>query len=326
MLVVRTPLRISFAGGGTDFADFYEQEGGCVVSSAINKYTFVIVKESWDRKKIYLNWSQKEIRNSVDEIEHELIREAMRYTGVLEGVEVTTLADIPSEGSGLGSSSSILVGLLNGFHQYQGRTQTAESLAQEACHIEVDLLGKPIGKQDQYIAAYGGLRFFQFLPGGKVRMETVAISEAGRRHLSESLMLFFSGATRSSASVLTEQKSNIQSRLEELRELKAMALEAKGYLEREDLEAFGKLLHRGWEVKKRLASGITHDGIDEIYAAALKAGALGGKITGAGGGGFLLLYCPRERQDRVRAALRHLREVDFGLAQDGSKVIFNMRP
>lgn len=324
MIITQTPLRISFLGGGTDFRGFYTHEGGCVLSSAIDKYVFVVLKERFD-DKIYVNYSRKEIVDDVDQLEHELVREAMRMAGVRKGVEITTLADIPSEGSGLGSSSSVTVGLLQALYTYQGVIKPAEELAQEACRIEIETCGKPIGKQDQYIAAYGGLRFIEFHPDDRVCVDTVALDGDARRELSRRLMLFYTGITRQSATILGEQKANIEAQMETLRQLKALALEAKTCFLRSDFDTIGELLHRGWEYKKQLASQITNGEIDAMYEASRRAGAIGGKITGAGGGGFLLLYCPVDRQHDVRSALRRLREMPFQLERDGTKVIFNYR-
>ena len=323
MLIVQTPLRISFLGGGTDFEDFYAGHGGAVLSAAIDKYVFVLVKERFD-DLIYVNYSKKEIVDSVDRLEHDLVREAMRLTGVTSGVEVTTLADVPSEGTGLGSSSSITVGLLQALHRYCGESKTAEALAREACHIEIDLLGKPIGRQDQYVAAYGNMRFFQFNSHG-VQIEDVNLAPEEKRRLNEHLILFYTGRTRKNDSILTEQKANIGDKLAILSELAKLAVDGRRALVEGAFDEFGEMLHRGWELKKQLASGITSPATEETYQAALSAGAVGGKITGAGGGGFLLLYCPPERREDVRRALSGLRELPFHFEHDGSKVIFNYR-
>ncbi len=323
MIISQTPVRISFLGGGTDFPGFYMDNGGAVLSSAIDKYVFVVLKERFD-DLIYVNYSRKEIVSEVSELKHELIREAMRLTGVCKGVEITTLADIPSEGSGLGSSSSVTVGLLQALYAYQGEAKTSEDLAREACRIEVDILGKPIGKQDQYIAAYGNLRFITFSSDG-IKVERVCLSEEAKRRLNQNLMLFFTGRTRSADAILVEQRQNIESRLEELGHMKSLAARARDCLLQAAWDEFGRLLDEGWEYKKCLAGGITDSQLDGMYEAARKAGALGGKLTGAGGGGFLLLYCPPARQDSVRTAMRHLRELPFRLERDGSKVIFNIR-
>ena len=323
MIIVQTPLRISFLGGGTDFEDFYRNHGGAVLSTTIDKYVFVIVKERFD-DMIYVNYSKKEIVDSFDKLEHELIREAMKITGVEKGVEITTLADVPAHGTGLGSSSSITVGLLQAFYAYQGELKTAETLAREACQIEIDTLGKPIGKQDQYIAAYGNMRFITFNNGG-VKLERIELSSGDKRRLSENLLLFYTGLATDSGELLSEQKANINDHLETLCEMRRFAFEARDAIIRGAFDELGELLDQNWKLKKQLASKISNSKIDEMYQAARKAGAIGGKIAGSGGGGFLLLYCPRERQDEVRKVLKGLRELPFRFEQDGSKVIFNYR-
>ncbi len=324
MLFVQTPLRISFFGGGTDFCGFYRQEEGCVLSSAIDKAVFIIAKPRFDAM-IRLSYTRTEMVDRPEDLQHELAREALLLTGVKRQVELITMGDIPSEGSGLGSSSAVTVGLLNALHASLGQLQSPETLARQACEIEIERLGKPIGKQDQYIAAYGGLRFIRFLPDGSVAVEGVNLPEEQIRRFSQCLMLFYTNSVRRSESVLTEQEANIPARMAVLRALKELAFQGRALLEACDFDSFGRLLHEGWRLKKQMASKISNGAIDEIYAAALEAGALGGKITGAGGGGFLLLYCPRERQDAVRDALAAFPELPFRLEPDGTKVILNYR-
>jgi D-glycero-alpha-D-manno-heptose-7-phosphate kinase len=324
LIIVQTPLRISFFGGGTDFASFFREESGCVLTSAIDKYIFVTIKERFDRK-LRIGYTQTEMADEIDQIHHELIREALRLTGIAAGVEITTMGDIPSEGSGLGSSSTVTVGALHAMYAYHGEIVSAEQLAREACAIEIDVLRKPIGIQDQYIAAYGGLRFLEFLPDGQVKAERVKIPSEVLRALNDNFLLFFTGVSRSSSSILQAQTSNMKNRQSELREIKQMAYEARCELEKGNVDALGRLIHQSWELKKRLAGTISNGHIDEIYQAARAAGATGGKITGAGGGGFLLLYVPYEYQNRVRTALHGLQELPFRLEADGTKVIFNYR-
>jgi D-glycero-alpha-D-manno-heptose-7-phosphate kinase len=324
MIIVQTPLRVSLFGGGTDFRPFFEEEGGCVLSFAIDKYIFITIKKRFDQL-LRIGYTRTEMVESVDLIQHELIREAMRKTGICCGVEVTTMGDIPSAGSGLGSSSTVTVGALHAMYAYRGEMVSAEQLAREACQIEIDILGKPIGEQDQYIAAYGGLRFIEFQPGGAVACRRLDLDAALRRRLNDQFLLFFTGTTRQATSVLEEQKRNINGRRATLRQMRDIAGVARAELLAGNLDALGCLLHESWELKKRLAGSITNGLIDELYAVARSAGAIGGKITGAGGGGFLLLYCPPEKQEAVRAALGHLQELPFQFEQDGTKIIFNYR-
>jgi D-glycero-alpha-D-manno-heptose-7-phosphate kinase len=324
LIIVQTPLRISFFGGGTDFPSFFMEEGGCVLTSAIDKYIYVAVKERFD-SKLRIGYTQTEMVDNIDQIQHELIREALRTTGIHSGLEITTMGDIPSEGSGLGSSSTVTVGALNALYTYLGEIVSAGKLAREACSIEIDTLKKPIGIQDQYIAAYGNLRFLDFLPDGQVTIEKVPLDTESRRALNDRFLLFFTGVSRRADSVLREQKENIKDRIPVLREIKQMVYEARKVLTMGDFDSFGLLMHESWKLKKRLAGTITNGTIDDLYALARRSGAIGGKITGAGGGGFLLLYVPYERQAAVRNALCDLQELPFRLESDGTKVIFNYR-
>lgn len=324
MIITQTPLRISFLGGGTDFRPFFHQEGGWVLTSAIDKYIYVTIKKRFDRK-IRVGYSRTELVDHIDELQHELVRECLRRTGITQGVEISTMADIPSEGSGLGSSSTVTVGLLNAMYSYLGTPVGHEQLAREACAIEIDVLRKPIGVQDQYIAAYGGQRFICFNEDDSITVEHVDLDDQWRRKLNQNLLLFYTNIARKAESVLTEQVQKMDKRLDVLREMKGLALKAKACLQAGALDELGDLLDKSWRLKKQLASGISNTFIDDIYATACKAGAIGGKITGAGGGGFLLLYCPVEKQECVRTALASLPELPFNLERDGSKVIFHYR-
>lgn len=324
MIVTQTPLRISFFGGGTDFPGFYRNHGGAVLSTAIDKYVFVIVKERFD-DDIYINYSRKEIVDSVDEVQHDLVREAMHATGVTSGVEITTLADVPSTGTGLGSSSAVLVGLLHALHTHQGDLVTAKQLAEEACAIEIDRLGRPIGEQDQYIAAFGGMRLIEFGRDGAVNPQRLHLAHGTRQRLATRLMLFYTNRGRSADTILGDQRDNIPYRIDVLDAMRDMAYGGVEHLVAEDFDALGRDLDAAWQLKTQLAKHISDAEIDGHYSQAKAAGALGGKITGAGGGGFMLIYAPPSQQDRVRDALASLRELPVGFEADGSKVIFNIR-
>jgi D-glycero-alpha-D-manno-heptose-7-phosphate kinase len=323
LIIVQTPLRISFFGGGTDFPGYFLNEGGCVLSSAINKFIFVTIKERFD-DKLRIGYTRTEIVDTVDEVIHELIRETLRKTGLSRGVEIVTMGDIPA-GSGLGSSSAVTVGALHAMYAYSNMLVSMDRLAEEACDIEVNVLGKPIGFQDQYIAAFGGLRFIEFNRNGRVITEMVNLDLDIQKRLSENLLLFYTGVTRKAETILTEQKDNISRRLPVLRSLKDMAHQARESLCSGNLDDVGRLLHESWQLKKQLANGISNSALETYYRAAIDAGAYGGKVTGAGGGGFLILYCPLEKRAKVRAALSALRELPFHLEPDGTKVIFNYR-
>jgi len=324
MIIVQTPLRVSLFGGGTDFRSFFLKEGGCVLSSAIDKYIFVTIKQRFDHK-LRVGWTRTEMVDHVSEIEHELIREAFYTTGIDHGVEITTMGDIPAMGSGLGSSSTVTVGALHAMYALKGEIVTAECLARQACEIEIDRLEKPIGIQDQYIAAYGGLCFLEFTTDGEVQIQNIELESSQKRYLNERLLLFYTGVTRHSEIILDEQTKNIIDRSSVLREMKRIAYVARDDIQNGNIDRIGELLHESWQLKKQLASRISNDWIDETYESAIRAGAIGGKITGAGGGGFLIFYCPLEKQENLRSALSDLQELPFQLEPDGSKVIFNYR-
>jgi D-glycero-alpha-D-manno-heptose-7-phosphate kinase len=325
MLISQTPLRISFAGGGTDLKAFYQDSEGFVVSTAIDKYVYVLIKERFD-DKIYLNYAaRKEIIDSIDEIQHELVREAARIVGIDRGFELATFADIPSEGSGLGSSSSLTVGLLNAMYNYMGKQVTNDQLAEEACCIEIDRLYKPIGKQDQYIAAHGGLSAITFHKNEEVTTERLELSEKERHDLGGRLMLFFTNITRQASTILTEQKEKTGERRASLEGIYDLGRRIETAFRKREFDEVGHVLHENWMLKKQLASGISTGEIDEMYAAAMRGGALGGKVAGAGGGGFLLLYVPPEHQASVRHELRAYRQMPFMLDSHGASVIFNQR-
>jgi D-glycero-alpha-D-manno-heptose-7-phosphate kinase len=326
MIIVKTPLRLSFVGGGSDMKAFYSKSDGMVVCTAIDKFVYAIVKERFD-DMIYINYSKKECVESVSDIRHDLVREAMKITGVCKGVEITTLADIPSSGSGLGSSSSITVALLHALYAFQNRLVTAEQLALDACRIEIDILGKPIGKQDQYAAAYGGINQFIFGTDGSTRRIPVFIENTIKRRFAFSLMLYYTGITRSADPILSAQQYNLSS-MDHFKTMKRMVSLVEPFTQAMcsgNIAACGSLLDENWELKRKLAEGISNKIIDEMYLKAKNAGALAGKITGAGGGGFLLLITLRENQNAIMEALKSYRELPFMFEQSGSKVIFDDR-
>jgi len=323
MIITQTPLRIGLLGGGTDLPGYYKENGGRVLNCALDKYVYVIVKQRFD-DDIYVNYSKKEIVSRVGDLEHELVREAMRMTGVTQGVEITTLADIPSAGSGLGSSSAVTVGLLHALFAYQGRQVSAEELAERACVIEIERCGKPIGKQDQYIAAFGGIRDIRFGPGDGVVAQEVELAAADRRALQQQIMLFYTGITRSANTILAEQNANMAATRPQLGLLRDLAGFAVDRLRNGDVDAVGPVLRESWEAKRKLASGVSNDRIDAAVSRALDAGASGAKLTGAGGGGFLLVICPMEQQRAVRVSLADMRELPVKLDRLGSRVVLNV--
>lgn len=322
MIITRTPLRISFLGGGTDFRSFYERGYGAVTSAAIDKYIYIAVNPKFDHG-IRVSYSKTELVWHVEDVRHDLVREAMRLTGVTSGVEIVSIADIPSQGTGLGSSSAFTVGLLNGLYAFRGQAVTPERLAREASQVEIRTLGAPIGKQDHYIAAYGGIHHFRFLPSERVRVVPIACSPRVQRQLRSNLMLFYTGITRKAGSILRRQTENITNRLEILEQMRAQAEEARDLLLTGKVGRLGELLHEGWLLKKQLARGVANPAIERRYQAALRAGATGGKLLGAGWGGFLLLYCESPRQAAVRRAVKGMGETPFAFEPEGSKVVYS---
>lgn len=321
MIISRTPFRISFAGGGSDFPEFYRQTPGAVISTAIDKYMFIMVTRRFDHT-IRVSYSKTETVPTVDELEHPIVRETLRHLGLTTGLEIVSIADIPAR-TGLGSSSSFTVGLLHALYTYKGQYVSAERLAAEACHIEIEVLKEPIGKQDQYIAAYGGLQMIQFNPDETVFVDPVICAPQTKTELGANLMMFWTGTSRRAADILEIQRRKIDENRGVLAALRDVSSHMRGVLVRgTNLSAFGELLHEAWLLKRRLADGITTPTVDEYYERAREAGALGGKLLGAGAGGFLMLFVERQNQSAVRDVLAGLRELPFGLEAQGSKIVY----
>lgn len=325
IVVTRTPLRVSFAGGGTDLPDFYETEEGAVLSAAVDKYVYVTVKRHSElfNEPIRLNYSRTEQVNAIDEIENNIARECLKFLNVEPPIFISTVADMPAS-TGMGGSSSFAVGLLNALHAYRGERVTAGQLAEEACHIEMDILGEPIGKQDQYAAAFGGLNLLRFGHGGRVMVEPQRVVNGSVDYMFSNIMMFWTGHQRPAASVLTEQKSNTPRNLDVLRRMRedAYAMRSLCFGPHVDLEQLGKALHSGWTLKRSLASKITTSEIDRLYSQAIDAGAEGGKLCGAGGGGFLMFIVKPEKREQVRQALSGLAMVPLGYEVHGSRVLY----
>ena len=321
MIITRTPFRISFAGGGSDLPDFYEQYGGCVLSTSINRYCYISIHPYFNAQDTMLKYSESELVSDLSQIRHKIFN-CVLNEAQLHGVEITSTADVPG-GTGLGSSSTFTVGLLNSVNCYRGKYLSKGKLAAKACQVEIERLGSPIGKQDQYAAACGGLNFIRFHPDGEVSVSPIVMQPETYRRLQQNLVMFYTGDVRSANAILAEQKRNIsaEDKAKNLRRMCALAEEMKGALEQNDLSSFGRLLNDGWELKRTLASGISNPAIDEAYDTAMKNGALGGKLLGAGGGGFLLFYCEPDKQEQLRVALR-LRPFPFSFEKDGTSVIY----
>jgi D-glycero-alpha-D-manno-heptose-7-phosphate kinase len=324
LVITRTPLRVSFAGGGTDLSDFYEHEHGAVFSTAIDKYIYVTVKRhgSVFNEAIRVNYSKSEQVNRVDEIENDIARECLRFLEIEPPIYVSTVADLPAS-TGLGGSSSFAVGLLNALHAFRGERVSAGQLAEEACHIEIDVLKQPIGKQDQYAAAFGGLNFFCFKAGGGVTVEPQRVANGGLEDLFANILMFWTGHQRDAGSVLAEQKANTTLKMDSLLRMRnhAYDLQAISSNVHFDPEGFGRVLDQSWQLKRGLASTISTGQIDCWYEAAVKAGASGGKLCGAGGGGFLLFIVKAAHQQSVRTALSGLTEVPVRHEVHGSHLV-----
>ncbi|MCK5022706.1 MAG: GHMP kinase [Candidatus Aenigmarchaeota archaeon] len=321
MIISKTPFRISFCGGGTDLKSYYSKNQGSVVSTAVDKSMYVAVKDFFDKDGIFLKYSQTELVKNVDDIKHPIIRECLKLTGLLRGIEISSMADIPSA-TGLGSSSSFTVGLLNALYAHLDEHKSPEKIAREACKIEIDVLGEPIGKQDQYIAAYGGFRHILFNQDENVSTEIITIPKALKNELENNLMLFYTGITRKASDILSEQKKNTDNKIEVLNTMKELSLELKESLIKRDITRFGEILNKNWEHKKSLASKITNPIIEKYYNDAIGSGALGGKLLGAGGGGFLLFYCEQSKHNSVIKALENLRNVPFKFENQGSRIVY----
>ena len=324
MIISKTPLRMSFVGGGSDLPVFYREFGGAVVSTAINKFVYVTVNKKFD-EKIRVSYSRTEEAKSADKVKHPLVREAMKLLGIDGGIEITSVADIPAKGTGLGSSSSFTVGLLNALHAFANRHASAEKLARESCQIEIERCGEPIGKQDQYAAAFGGFSFIQFNPNDSVSVEPIICQRETIRQLENNLVVFYTGITRSASAILKTQQEAVAGQKAKQKTMKRMvelAAQLKAELQKNNLSAFGEIIHENWLLKRSLTPDVSNDSIDGWYSRARKAGAIGGKLLGAGSGGFLMFYAPQEKREAVERELKELRPITFGFEPQGSKIIF----
>lgn len=325
MIISRTPMRMSFVGGGSDLPAYYRQHGGgAVVSTAVNKYVYVTVNEKFD-DAIRVSYSKTEEVSSVAEIQHKIVRETMFYLALKGGVEITSIADIPSRGTGLGSSSSFTVGLLNALHAHKRHFAAAATLAEEACRIEIEVCGEPIGKQDQFAAAFGGLNFIQFNEDDTVFTNPIICKRETTEKLQANILTFYTGITRSASGLLKTQGDNLKTdpkKQEAMKRMVKLAFEMRDSLQRNNLDGFGEALHENWLLKKTMSENVSSDHIEGWYERARKAGAVGGKLLGAGSGGFLMFYAPAEKHPAITAALSSLRPVKFGFEPEGSKIIF----
>lgn len=323
MIITRTPFRVSFAGGGSDMPSFYERHEGCVLSTSINKYMYVTIHPSFNREETVVKYSRTETVTNVRQLQHPIARQLL-LDYELSGVEIVSTADIPS-GTGLSTSSAYTVGLIHALNAYVGKYASQEKIARRACELEIEELGEPIGKQDQYGVSVGGMKFIRFLSDGTVDVEPIVIRQEVLNGLNENLLLFYTGQTHSARDILAEQNKNVtgdQEKYLTLIQMTQLAYQAREALITENLTEFGHILHAGWILKRSLANGISNVQINQAYEKALTAGALGGKLLGAGGGGFLLLYCEKEKQKHLRSALSNMVELPFSLDGSGTKIIY----
>jgi len=327
MIVSKTPLRASFFGGGTDFHDYFHNSKygyGSVISTGINMYVYIIINKRFD-DKIRLVYYGNELVDNVDEIKHNIIREALKITGITSGIEILYLADLPMTnlGVGLASSSALAVGVLNALHAYKGEFVSREQLAKEAIDIEINRLHQQIGIQDQYAVSFGGFNRYIFKSNDEVIIKPIDLKPSVKKKFFDNLMLFYTGIPRDSRKIFEEQKKTTKNRSEILDELVVTTDLVIDYLEKEKFDEIGKLFDNTWKIKKQFASGVTNEEIDKMYSLAMAAGAFGGKILGAGGGGFLLLYVPKLKQGSVKEALTDYTQVVFTFDDDGSKIVYN---
>ena len=324
MIISKTPLRASLFGGGSDFKAYYEKSElgyGSVLSTGLDMHVYITVNKKFDERiRVVYNGNV----DSIDEVKHNIIREALRMVGIEKGIEVIYMADIPmsSAGIGLASSSALAVGVLNALHAFKGEYVTPKQLAKEACYIEIDCLGQRIGIQDQLAVAYGGFNRYRFMNDGSISVTPGIINIKIREKLVSRLMLFFTGNTRDSRKILSEQSESIESKRKSLDELVRTVDRVYEKLIQGDIDCVGNELDKTWQIKKKLAGGISNENIDTMYNVAIGAGAVGGKILGAGGGGFMLLYVPEDAQKNVRNAMKDYREVPFVIDYQGSRIIF----
>jgi len=320
MIVSCAPFRVSFAGGGSDIAPFYRNSRGAVLSCAIAKYSFIVIHPFFNANKYHIKYARTELVDRLEEIQHPILREALRMQEIKPGLEIVSVADIPA-GTGLGSSSSFSVALINALYAYRHIFVPTETLANEACLLEIERLGEPIGKQDQYAAAYGGINLIEFEQDGGVTMQPLLLPSETLSELECNLMLFYTGSQRDAR--LTPAAPDADGRvMSQIQKMVCLAYEMRDLLLRGDLDAFGVALNTGWELKRSISAQISTSTIDDLYTRARNAGALGGKLAGAGGGGFLLLYCPKDVQSRVREALSTLQRLDFRFDWNGARIVF----
>ena len=323
MIVSRTPLRMSFVGGGSDLPSYYRQKGGAVLSTSVDKYMYVTVNKKFDNK-IRLSYSITENENSIQQIKHPIVRNTLELLDIQGGVEITSISDIPSQGSGLGSSSSYTVALLHALYAYKGENISKEALGRLSSHIEIDLCGDRIGKQDQYAAAFGGLNLIEFNEDDSVIISPVICKPETIKKMEESIIVFYTGRTRSASALLSEQSDNMNraDKRELMSNMVSLAYDMRDLLENNDIEPLGELLDQNWQLKRQMTAGISDPQIDGWYKKGILAGATGGKLLGAGNGGFMMFFAPKEKHANITKAMKDLQRVPFSFDTGGSKIVF----
>jgi len=322
VIITKTPFRVSFVGGGSDLPSFYECSPGAVLSTTINKFMYISSHYFFDEDKVRVKYSQTETVSDINKLKHPIVREVLKKFKLNGAIEISSNADIPS-GTGLGTSSSFTVGLLHNLYSVFGKFVSKSQLAKEACDIEINKLKEPIGKQDQYAAAFGGLNIIKFDSSGTVTVEPIHLKKEIWEALQKNFLMFYTGDQRKTSQILGEQSKNMssKSKFQALQKMVELVWDLRDALYNGDLNEFGNILHKNWLLKRQLASKITNPKIDALYEKGLKNGAIGGKVLGAGGGGFLLFYCDEENQEKLRKVMRPLRELKFKFENEGSKII-----
>lgn len=324
MIVARTPMRMSFVGGGSDLPSYYRQVGGAVLSTSVDKYMYVTVNKKFD-DDIRLSYSTTENKCNVQQIEHPIVRHTLELLNIQGGIEITSISDIPSQGSGLGSSSAYTVALLHALYAYQGRAASKEELGRLSSHIEIDLCGDKIGKQDQYAAAFGGLNLIEFHEDDSVSVKPITCKADTVQKMQESIIVFYTGRTRSASTLLSQQSESMKqtSKRVLMSEMVSLVYDMQTLLHNDDVDSLGELLDKNWQLKRQITAGISDPQIDDWYRRGMLAGATGGKLLGAGNGGFMMFFAPREKHANIVMAMKGLRQVSFFFDNEGSQIVFS---
>ncbi|MDC0236198.1 hypothetical protein OAK10_04880 [Candidatus Pelagibacter sp.] len=324
MIICRTPLRMSFVGGGSDLPEYYKKKVGAVLSTSIDKYIYVSVNKKFD-DNIRLSYSSTENVNNIANIKHPIVRNVLKFLKIQKGLEIGSISDIPSRGSGMGSSSSFTVGLIHALYRYMNLEITKEELGRLSSYIEIDLCGDKIGKQDQYSASFGGLNLIEFNEDESVKVTPISCSDRTLKKFESSIVLFFTGRTRKASDLLAQQSQNIKhnNKRNLISDMVDLTYEMKNLIEKDDVDSLGELLDKNWKLKKQLASNISDSEIDNLYNQGINAGAKGGKLLGAGNGGFLMFYAPQEKHLEITKAMRGLKKISFNFDNSGSQIVFS---